>query len=254
MNYFTGVIQGTQVSTVQQLFGFLHPVLKNLVEVLGLYHNYAIIVELVLEVFVECAKRILCYLGPADSKILYERSVECIMMYANHNRGRRSVEKEAEEEQFQDLMFIMQLLTQLLSKEFIDLAPTQETENGQPAVNAAEVCLYGLNLIMPLMTLELLKFPLLCVQYFRTITLVTEIYPGKMCDLGADMERNLIRSLELGLTTLGVDSVYVLCCDFIQVLGCHFVRTPESKGKPIFEGMRPFLKVVYLFNIANGTM
>jgi hypothetical protein len=53
------------------------------------------------------------------------------------------------------------------------------TGGGQAPVTAAEVCLYGLNIVMPLMTLELLKFPSLCLQYFRTVTLVCEIYPDK---------------------------------------------------------------------------
>ena len=44
-------------------------------------------------------------------------------MYANHNRGKRSIEKEAEEEQFRDLLLLMALLNHLLSKDFIDLAP-----------------------------------------------------------------------------------------------------------------------------------
>ena len=47
-------------------------------------------------------------------------------------------------------------------------------------MSAAEVCLFGLNIVMPLMTLELLKFPSLCLQYFRTVTLVCEIYPDKV--------------------------------------------------------------------------
>jgi hypothetical protein len=56
-------VQGTQLSTVQQLFsGFLSPAMPNLVQLLGLYHNYSDVVELVLEVFAECAKRTLCYL------------------------------------------------------------------------------------------------------------------------------------------------------------------------------------------------
>ncbi len=65
----------------------------------------------------------------------------------------------------------------------------------------------------------------------------------KICDLGDDMRRNLILSLELGFTTLGVDSVFVLCCDFVQVLCGHLFKTPEKRVAPIFEGMRPFLKV-----------
>ena len=71
---FSGVAQGTHVNTASQLFSFLQPILRNLVQLLGLYHNYQSIVELILEVFVESAKRILCYLGQADSRALYQVS------------------------------------------------------------------------------------------------------------------------------------------------------------------------------------
>ena len=42
----------------------------------------------------------------------------------------------------------MELLTNLLSKDFIDLSPpdSQDTEDN---VTAADVCLFGLNIIMP---------------------------------------------------------------------------------------------------------
>ena len=119
-----------------------------------------------------------------------------------------------------------------------------ETASTDETVNAAEVCLYGMNIIMPLMTLELLKFPSLCLQYFRTITLVCEIYPKKICSLNPDLQKNLLLSLELGLSaSLGLDSVFVLCCDFIIVLGCYMARG-DKRDVPMYEAMRPFLKLM----------
>ena len=35
--------------------------------------------------------------------------------------------------------------------------------------------------------------------------------------LQADLQQSLVTSLQLGLTNLGVDPVFSLCCDFIQV-------------------------------------
>ena len=95
-----------------------------------------------------------------------------------------------------------------------------ENSDGEQTVTAADVCLYGLNIIMPLMTVDLLKFPSLCMQYFKMITFVCEIYPDKVCQLPVDLLKNLLNSIELGLTTFGQD-VIVLCTDFIQVLGSH---------------------------------
>lgn len=56
--------------------------------------------------------------------------------------------QEAEEEQYRDILLFMELLTNLLSKDFIDLSPpdSQDTEDN---VTAADVCLFGLNIIMP---------------------------------------------------------------------------------------------------------
>ena len=129
---FLGVVQGIHLTTVQQLFAFLHPILGSMVDLLGLFHNYPAVVELILELFCECAKRCLCYLGHADSRILYQHSLAVIRMYAHHNQGKRSVEKEAEEEQFRDILLLMELLTNLLSKDFIDLAPQGWSSRRQP--------------------------------------------------------------------------------------------------------------------------
>ncbi len=116
-------------------------------------------------------------------------------------------------------------------------------EQQEDGVTAADVCLYGIDIIMPLMTLELLKFPTLCLNYFRTVTLLAEIYPEKICNLNPDLQKNLVLSLELGLTAVGNDSVYQLCCDFVQVLCSYMVRSRKCHQVAFYEAMRPFLKV-----------
>jgi len=239
----TGVVQGCHVTTVHQVFGWLRPTLASMVHLLALYHHYSMIVELILELYCETAKRILCYFTAAESRILYENSLSLIRTYADHQVGKRTVDKEAEEEQYRDLLLLMELLTNLLSKDFIDLSPPDNGSDSGENVTAADVCLYGLNIIMPLMSAELLKFPNLCLQYFKTITFVCEIYPEKVTTLNPDLQKNLVASLELGLTSIGVDTVYTLCCDFIQVLGCYMVRQ-KIQSSPIYEPMRPFLKLL----------
>jgi len=41
-----------------------------MVDLLGLFHNYSPVVELILELFCEAAKRCICYLGQSDSRML----------------------------------------------------------------------------------------------------------------------------------------------------------------------------------------
>ena len=98
------------------MFGWFKATLASLVHLLALYHHYSVVVELVLELYCETAKRILCYFTAAESKFFYENSLALIRTYAERQGGKRTVDKEAEEEQYRDLLLLMELLTNLLSK------------------------------------------------------------------------------------------------------------------------------------------
>ncbi|XP_063862647.1 exportin-4-like [Scylla paramamosain] len=238
---FIGAVQGCLMPTAQCLFSWLVGVLGDSVRLLDLYHNYPTVVETVLELFVECGRRMLCYLTPSASKQLYEASVHLVGTYAKHNIGRRTLEARGEEDQWRDLQLLMELLTSLLSKDFIDLAPSGHGED-QEVVAAADVCLFGLNIIMPLMSRDLLKLPSLCSQYFKMVTFIAEIYPSKVCMLPEELMKNLLASIELGLTSFGAD-VGTLSFDFLVVLGSYIHKNcgPEL---PVRQGLRPFLKLV----------
>ena len=56
-----------------------------------------------------------------------------------------------EEEQYRDILLLLELLTNLLSKDFIDLSPL-DSQDPEDSMTAADVCLYGLNIIMPVRT------------------------------------------------------------------------------------------------------
>ena len=56
------------------------------------------------------------------------------------------VDKEAEEEQYRDLTLLMELLTNLLSKDFIDLSPADSGESAEEViglmVTQVSLCFY----------------------------------------------------------------------------------------------------------------
>lgn len=54
---------------------------------------------------------------------MYECCLSTIQAYARCNLGRHSLEVAAEEDSFSDIQLLMELLTNLLSKDFIDLSP-----------------------------------------------------------------------------------------------------------------------------------
>lgn len=55
---------------------------------------------------------------------LYEACLTLLQVYSKNNQTRKRGDATAEEDQYQDLLLIMELLTNLLSKEFIDFSDT----------------------------------------------------------------------------------------------------------------------------------
>lgn len=75
----TGVAQGSQVVTVQSLFHFLYPMLSEFTTLVGVYHNYQQVVELILELYCECARSMLCYLSQVNSKLHKRAVTQCLV-------------------------------------------------------------------------------------------------------------------------------------------------------------------------------
>ncbi|KAJ8962026.1 hypothetical protein NQ314_005808 [Rhamnusium bicolor] len=237
---FIGIAKGSQMASVEILFHFLAPMLSELPVFLTVYSNYQVIVQLILELFGQCAKYMLCYLSPIDSKRLYESSLATVQAYAKCNAGRLSTESIAEENSFQDLALVLDLLTFILSKDCIDLCTN--TNNEEINVTASDVSLFGLNFIMPLMTMDLLKYPSLCAQYYRLLVLINDIYPEKICNLPSDLLHTLLRSVEIGLTNFGSDIVQA-CLDFVQGMATYTFRH-NLLNTPFSQGLKPFLKLL----------
>ena len=70
-----------------------------------------------------------------------------------------------------------------------------------PTVSAADVVVYGLSITVPLISVDLLKFPALGASYLRLITHLAELYPEKLCRLPDNLLAALFHSVELGLTS-----------------------------------------------------
>nr|XP_029514763.1 exportin-4 isoform X4 [Oncorhynchus nerka] len=164
-----GIAEATQIDNVASLFSFLMDFLSSCIGLMEVYRNTPETINLIIEVFVEVAHKQICYLGESKSMKLYEVCLTLLQVYSKNNLGRKRADVAAEEDQYQDLLLIMELLTNLLSKEFIDFSDTDggtdEVFRGQEqgsgvagrSVSAADVVLFGVNIILPLMSQDLLK-------------------------------------------------------------------------------------------------
>lgn len=112
-------------------------------------------------------------------------------------------------------------------QDFIDLAPSGHGED-QEVVAAADVCLFGLNIIMPLMSRDLLKLPSLCSQYFKMVTFIAEIYPSKVCMLPEELMKVITVGSQVHSQTKIDQLSFQISVTQKQVSSAPFCPSPAS--------------------------
>ena len=87
-----------------------------------------------------------------------------------------SLQEERQEEQCRDLRALLKLLSHVTQRDFADLSNGIGIGGGGstagaagPQLEVAQVVLLGLSIVLPLMSLELLKFPKLRHFYFMLL-------------------------------------------------------------------------------------
>ncbi|XP_029049144.1 exportin-4-like [Osmia bicornis bicornis] len=222
-----GVGQGSQRSGL--LFQHVYPVLRELPNLLSLYHNYHEVVELILELLCVYTKETVALwnLSETEAAQIYEICLGAIQSYTRCNANRLSADSTVEEDNYEDILLLMKLLMNI------------EDAFKERAVDAF---LCGLSMLVPTMTIDLLKFPLLCSQYFKMITVLCELSPEKVLNLSPELLQPLLASVELGLFSF-CHVVSTICCNIIEILAIQIYKD-ISNGRPRSQIMIPFLNVL----------
>ncbi|KAJ8027477.1 Exportin-4 [Holothuria leucospilota] len=241
-----GVVEGSRVTTNSELYQFCLPFLTESVALVKVYQNCPEVVEEIFLVFVEVTMRMLSFLNERNTMKLFETSLALLRAYTDCNLGKRSREVGAEEDQYRDLSLIMQLLTHLISKDLVDFIfgddPEGVGDHQDARVSAGDIVLLGLNIVVPLINTEFLKFPNLCSQYYELITFVTEFNAEKVSNLAEDLFKNLLGSLEIGITDFSVE-IAKMCLESITSLATFCIQHQAKASQALLAAMEHFLKV-----------
>ncbi|XP_025409215.1 exportin-4-like isoform X2 [Sipha flava] len=233
-----GLASGAVINTTSTIFSILHPTLNDFSALIGLYHNYQNIVHLIILLFVEFSKKMLCFLRMEESDRFYMSCYQMVDMYARYNINRVSLDSDAEDQCYQDLFIFLELLTHIMSKEVLDLSSDGKSITGK---TAGDVCVYGLQVILPLMTIDLLKLPGLCSQYYKFTGYMCEMVPLKLCIESVEIFKGVLTTIELGLTMFGHE-ITSLCTDFLQSAASFLYRQENCIMHEAYHLLKPFLK------------
>ncbi|XP_039289584.1 exportin-4 [Nilaparvata lugens] len=237
-----GAVQGAAISTANSLLDFLVPLMTEAWKLMDVYSNYQNIIELFLQFFCQITQNMLYFLSINERMKLYQICHGVVQTYTNNNNNRLSLEAAAEEDSYNALQLLIELLIGLLPREIsFVLGPDDEGDAVQNEINRGDISVYGLRMILPIMTVELLKFPNLCAQYYKLILHIAEMYPDKLCQQQAGFLEGVLMTVELGLKAFTQD-VHVRCCDFIKAF-CAHLNSAGEEAAPAKQVFRPFLKL-----------
>ncbi|CAH2055114.1 unnamed protein product [Thlaspi arvense] len=131
---------------------------------------------------------------------------------------------EAKTEKYKDLRALLQLLSHLCSKDMVDFSSdTIETQS----TNISQVVYFGLHIITPLITLELLKYPKLCFDYFSLISHMLEVYPETLAQLNSDAFNHVLTTVDFGLHQQDGDIV-TMCLRALKALASYHYKETKA--------------------------
>lgn len=207
LEMFTGLALASDPTNSKQIFSFCSGYLPSFVKLFSIYANRAEVLVVILS-FYEAFVRNQDFeqLGPEDKQVIYNSVIEILKIYAAHNTGRRAaVSKDAEDDDaYRDLSAMLEILTNMMAAEFHGMAK-DELSNRKSAkatpgtVDVADVVFYGVNIVLPLITDEMLRYPRLCRLYTHLASDLLEFFPEKLATLPPELLASLLKTLNFGI-------------------------------------------------------
>ncbi|ORY48739.1 hypothetical protein BCR33DRAFT_763797 [Rhizoclosmatium globosum] len=175
------------------MFGKLFQFYKNVPEV-NLY---------VLRVFSEVAKMLSLHEASLEHrKLFYSSYTSVLKIYSNSNIGVKTSASYDEDDRFNDLSTVLETLSNLILVESRD-------------EDRYDVVFFGVNMVLPLITAEMLKYPSLSQKSLELVGNVVKHFPSKLLAIDTEVLDNILSVLRFGTTESSVLEVQKLSFEAI---------------------------------------
>uniref|UniRef100_A0A914HYN3 Exportin-4 n=1 Tax=Globodera rostochiensis TaxID=31243 RepID=A0A914HYN3_GLORO len=208
---FAGVADAGQSDTAERLFAFLSPVFERCVPLITAHSDSQILIVAILD-FIKSATDVLFFHVDHMSNISYHKFLlDLVNAYkqTQFHRFRSDVfvlrggDSNEGEQQTLDLSTLIEILCLFHSKTYLPPILNTEVEK-----SSAKISLQGLELLLPLMTEELLKVPQLCASFFRLLIFISDVAIEAIVQSSPQILANLLRCVNAALDNVfGIDRV-----------------------------------------------
>ncbi|KAL3110063.1 hypothetical protein niasHT_015666 [Heterodera trifolii] len=200
---FAGVAESGQSDTADTLFAFLLPAFQHCVPLIIAHPDSRVLVAAILD-FIKSATDLLFFHVDHGADLPYHQFlIDLINAYkqTQFHRFRSGVfalrgDSSEEEQQTQDLSSLIEILCLFHSKTYVP--PLSVTES-ECLAGREKISMHGLELLLPLMTEELLNVPHLCASFFRLLIFVSDIAAEGIAQSPPQMLDDILRCVKAAL-------------------------------------------------------
>ncbi|XP_030503962.2 uncharacterized protein LOC115719167 isoform X1 [Cannabis sativa] len=214
----------TQKAIYELGFSVMNPILV----LLDVYKHESAVVYLLLKFVVDWVDGQISYLEAQETAAVVNFCTNLIHLYSSHNIGKISISlsssllSEAKTDKYKDLRALLQLLSNLCSKDLVDFSSDSADS---PGTNISQVVYYGLHIVTPLITLDLLKYPKLCYDYFSLLSHMLEVYPETVAKLNKEAFSHVIGTIEFGLHHQDTEVIDMCLRSLRAIASYHYADT-----------------------------
>ncbi|KAK6911324.1 Exportin-1, C-terminal [Dillenia turbinata] len=227
-----GAARATEPRTQKAIYEMGSTVMNSILIFLEVYKHEFAVVYLLLKFVVDWVDGQIIYLEAQETAGVVNFCMRLLQLYSSHNIGKISLSlsssllSEAKTEKYKDLRALLQLLANLCSKDLVDFS-SDSTET--PGTNISQVVYFGLCIVIPLISLDLLKYPKLCRDFFSLLSHLLEVYPEMVAQLNDEAFSHVLGTLDFGLHHQDTE-VVDMCLRALKALASyHYKETSVGK-------------------------
>ncbi|CAN0830600.1 xpo4 [Linum grandiflorum] len=225
-----GAARASEPRTQRALCEMGFSILNSVLIFLEAYKNESTVIYLLLKFVVDWVDGQIAYLEARETSAVADFSTRLLQLYSSHNIGKISISlsssllSEANTEKYKDLRALLQLLSSFCSKDLVDFS----SDSGESqSTNISEVVYLGLHIVTPLISLELLKYPKLCHDYFSLLSHMLEVYPETVVRLNREAFLHVLGTLDFGLHHQDTEIVN-MCLRSLKALAAYHYKATAS--------------------------
>ncbi|KAI8070967.1 armadillo-type protein [Gongronella butleri] len=192
LDMFDGIALAMETTNTAPVFAFLSRFFESFHKLFEIYKDVSEVQLLILQLLSDIMSRVdLTQISAEQKQGLYQFTTEIIRLYGRFHTGKKRLHSQEEEADrpYEDIATILMMLTNLMNAD----------NEGSRDANAADVALFGIHTVLPMIDLEMLQLPSLCTQYISLVSKLITRFPDKLPELPASLMDSLMSSLEYGL-------------------------------------------------------